>query len=148
MNARELERFWSKVDKSGDCWLWTASTFPSGGYGQFNVGSKKLGTRRPARAHRYAYEALIGPIPDGLQLDHLCREPLCVNPAHLEPVTQKVNILRGVGWAAVNARKSHCDEGHPLSGSNLARTSGGGRRCRLCANNGQNRRREVARASA
>ena len=81
-------RFWPKVDKSGDCWLWTASSFADG-YGQF-----RLSTKKPVRAHRYAYELLIGKIPAGYELDHLCGEPMCVNPTHLEPVTRAQHVRR------------------------------------------------------
>jgi hypothetical protein len=84
MSARDTEqRFWSKVDKSSDCWLWTASVNGSG-YGQFAVGSRSDGTKHPARAHVYAYEMLVGPVPAGFELDHLCRVRSCVNPAHLK----------------------------------------------------------------
>ena len=82
------ERFWSHVDITEDCWLWTAST--NFGYGQFYAH------KRNYRPHRYAYELLVGEVPDGLVLDHLCRVRHCVNPAHLEPVTHRTNINRGV----------------------------------------------------
>ena len=83
-------RFWRKV-KGGDvttCWIWQASLHR--GYGQFAVSSRQI-----VIAHRFAYEELVGPIPDGLHLDHLCRQPKCVNPWHLEPVTPLVNVRRG-----------------------------------------------------
>ncbi len=127
----EGTRFWAKVDKRGPegCWDWTAST-AGGGYGSFAVGG-----RRKTPAHRYAYEAAHGPIPEGLHLDHLCRNRRCVNPAHLEPVTQQENIRRGEGgkyWAA----KTHCPAGHPYAGANLLMSTNerGGpvRRCRTC----------------
>lgn len=118
------QRFWSKVDASGDCWLWLGS-ITANGYGQTSVGG-----RRQA-AHRYAYEQTVGPIPNGLQLDHLCRVHACVNPDHLEPVTNRENVLRGVGTSAVNARKTHCIHGHPLSGDNLM-VYGSWRKCRTC----------------
>ena len=85
-------------------------------------------------AHRLVYEATIGPVPSGLQLDHLCRNRLCVNPHHLEPVTNRVNTLRGVGPTALNAKKTHCHKGHPFSGSNLIVLPDGSRRCRACRN--------------
>jgi len=91
-----MERFWSKVEKTVSCWLWTAST--RRGYGQFVINNK------PTPAHRFAYEQLVGDIPRGLQLDHLCRVRNCVNPEHLEPVTSRENILRGEGICAVAAR--------------------------------------------
>lgn len=79
-----IERFWEKVDQTGDCWLWTAYT-DGKGYGQFNNGDRLI------RAHRYSYELTNGPIPDGLQLDHRCRVPSCVNPDHLRLATNKQN---------------------------------------------------------
>lgn len=111
-------RFWTKVDRGeGDaCWLWTGSR-GSNGYGAIRAGGAE-GPNVPA--HRLAYELLVGPIPDGLTIDHLCRTPLCVNPAHLEPVTSRENTLRSHNPTAVNARKTHCSAGHPLSGDNLA----------------------------
>ena len=92
----EAERFdakWTPEPNTG-CWLWTGATTP-GGYGRLTVGSQIDGTRRQVRAHRRSYERLVGPIPDGLDLDHLCRTPGCVNPEHLEPVTRRENIRRG-----------------------------------------------------
>lgn len=96
-NGRTAERFWSKVDTSGICWEWTAAR--SDGYGQF-----KSGPGEPAGAHRWAYQYLVGPIPVGVQLDHLCRNRACVNPDHLEPVSQRENILRGYGGAGRTIR--------------------------------------------
>lgn len=92
MIAPTETRFWPKVDRSNGpdaCWIWRASFNPRG-YAQFWDKGRVL------RAHRYAYELLVGPIPDGLQLDHLCRDKRCCNPAHLEPVTAKENVRRGV----------------------------------------------------
>ena len=121
------ERFWAKVVRTDSCWLWTASRVCDG-YGQFRVGS------RPVSAHRFAYELLVGPIPDGLQIDHLCRVRHCVNPAHMEPVTQRVNILRGEGITARHAAQTHCLNGHPLVGENLrpADLRRGKRLCLTC----------------
>ena len=82
------ERFWAKVKKTDGCWLWTGWKNDRG-YGNFEVDST-----RTVKAHRFAYEVLVGPIPDGLTLDHLCRNPSCVNPEHLEPVTLRENIMR------------------------------------------------------
>jgi len=139
-----IDHLWANVDKHGPapdhrpdlgpCWTWTGYT--SGfGYGRVKLRS---GAQRTANAHRVFYECLVGPIPDGLQLDHLCRVRNCVNPDHLEPVTQRENVLRGVGLSAVNARKTHCSQGHPLSGDNLKIEVSGRRRCLAC-------RREVDR---
>lgn len=106
----ELERFRAKytVCPTTGCWNWTASC-TSNGYGQFHINS---GAKRNVGAHRWAYETLVGCVPDGLQLDHLCRNRRCVNPAHLEPVTPQVNTLRGATLPARNARKTHCPQGH------------------------------------
>jgi hypothetical protein len=84
--------------------------------------------------HRVVYEALVKPIPVGLVLDHLCRVRHCVNPAHLEPVTQRENVLRGETAPAANKAKTHCVRGHPFSGQNLILRKSGVRECRTCAN--------------
>lgn len=105
------------------CWIWQGFTSESG-YGQ--VG-------RNQRAHRVMYEALRGPIPAGLELDHLCRVPPCVNPAHLEPVTRAENNRRSGSASALNADKTHCRNGHPLAGDNLyVHPASGKRRCKQC----------------
>ena len=126
------ERFWRKVNKTETCWLWTGS-LKAAGYGRLRVGEAYVG------AHRYSYELHVGPIPAGLQLDHLCRTPACVNPAHLEPVSCRENVRRGVSPAAVNARREECLHGHALSGYNLI-WEGTHRLCRICANAKQRRR--------
>ncbi|MCU1617180.1 MAG: hypothetical protein JWO98_4720 [Frankiales bacterium] len=108
------ERFWPKVHKTESCWLWVAS-LNSKGYGQFYDG------RRVVQAYKFAYEMARGPVPDGLDLDHLCRNPVCVNPAHLEPVTSRANTLRGYGPTAIHARKTHCIRGHELPAPNARR---------------------------
>lgn len=111
------------------CWIWQKSKQPTG-YGQLRVGKKTL------YAHRVAYEVFKGPIPEGLQIDHLCRNRECVNPEHLDAVSQRTNILRGVGSAALNSRKTECAQKHPYDGENLLlekRKNGrNGRRCRVC----------------
>lgn len=119
------ERFWPKVDADGDCWLWTGSQ-AGGGYGWFMGGKGKS-----IPAHRWAYEHLIGEVPEGLDLDHLCRVRRCVNPDHLEPVTRHVNVIRGAG-GKLNAAKTHCPAGHEYADSNLIIDSKGRRRCRIC----------------
>jgi hypothetical protein len=121
------ERFWEKVNKRGpdECWPWTAAVGKHG-YGVLGVGPHKTTT-----APRFAYELLVGPIPKGLTIDHLCRNRLCVNPNHLEVVTRGENVLRGESVPAQNARKTHCKRGHLLAGDNLIITSQG-RRCRAC----------------
>jgi hypothetical protein len=133
MTTRD-ERFWSKVKKTKGCWLWTAST-RNGGYGQFWIPP------RVQVAHRVAYEWLVGPIPDGTELDHLCRTPACVNPDHLEPVPHRINILRGEGPSAKHAVKTRCPAGHIYDEKNTYEWRGM-RRCRLC-NAAQARRRRL-----
>src|SRR5688572_10483798 len=108
------DRFWEKVEQTATCWIWKAST--SSGYGDFWVDGKTV------KAHRYAYTLLVGPIPEGMELDHVrergCTMTNCVNPAHLEPVTHTVNVLRGNGACAQNARQTHCVRGHEFTPEN------------------------------
>jgi hypothetical protein len=111
----------------GACWPWVGTISPYG-YGQTRLGSRRDGTQRKLGAHRAVYEFAVGPIPDGLQLDHLCRVRHCVNPLHLEPVEKRVNGERGESFAAVNARKTHCPRGHPYDW----RDANGGRGCLQC----------------
>lgn len=131
------ERFWRKVQKTAACWEWRAFR-DQDGYGVFGVR-----TGLSVRAHRFAYEDLVGPIPDGLVIDHLCRNRACVNPAHLEPVENRTNILRGVGSPAQNARREFCVNGHPLAGDNLYPQPDGKRMCKECR-----RQRKRARLEA
>jgi len=120
------ERFWMQVNKQGPekCWTWHGYT--QKGYGRFGANGKNHA------AHRWLYETLYGALESGKQLDHLCRNRACVNPAHMEPVTRKENILRGVGAPAQNARKTHCKRGHPLFGANIFRSNSNQRHCRAC----------------
>lgn len=112
------------VTESG-CWIWTGCE--ADGYGVFAFHGKRWSS------HRYMYEYFIGPVPQGLVLDHLCRVRCCGNPWHLELVTNRVNILRGIGIAAQCAIKTHCVRGHLLSGDNLRLQAKGLRRiCRAC----------------
>lgn len=120
------ERFWSRVDKTGDCWLWLGP-LDHGGYGKCHRTDD--GVERTYGAHRISYELSVGPIPDGLQLDHLCRVRSCVNPDHLEPVTQRENLVRAEGFIARQVRSSLCPKGHPYD---YIRPAGGGRDCSLC----------------
>lgn len=108
------------VDPDTGCWLWTGA-LNGKGYGQIGVEGRSRST------HRVAYEALVGPIPDGLQLDHLCRVRHCANPEHLEPVTGAENLAR----SPLMGSKTHCLRGHPLSGFNVIR-NGNRRYCREC----------------
>ena len=131
-------RFESKyvIDPTTGCWLWTAKIEWTG-YGRISLGGRR---GRLEMAHRVAYELHVGPIPDGLEIDHLCRVRHCVNPAHLEAVTSQVNVLRGRGPAVAAARgriqqraKTHCPSGHPYSGANLYVSPDGRRRsCKTC----------------
>jgi hypothetical protein len=118
------ERFWSKVDKTETCWLWTAAR-NNAGYGVFwNDGKVSV-------AHRYAYESGVGAVPSGLQLDHLCRVRHCVNPSHLEPVTNRENCLRGESPKAIAHRTGICKYGHSLADAMRDRR-GLVRNCRTC----------------
>lgn len=128
MNAKTYNRFVCKFTVGDDCWQWIRPIGAgSNGYARFWDGERQVW------GHRYAYELLRRPIPAGLQIDHLCRNRGCVNPKHLEIVTQKTNLQRGHGRGAVNASQTHCPAGHPYKGDNLyVQPSNGGRRCRIC----------------
>lgn len=118
------KRFMAKVSVvDGECWEWTAY-IDRKGYGVFGIDSRNL-----VKAHRYSYELHVGPIPHGMQLDHLCRVRHCVNPAHLEPVTNRENVIRGN-----NAREmaSTCSRGHRFDASNTYINPRGNRECRAC----------------
>lgn len=110
----------AKIEPQGDCWAWVAYKNKSG-YGRVRLFG------RLTLAHRAVYVLLVGPIPEGLTLDHLCRNPPCVNPAHLEPVTMRINALRGVGPTAINAAKVFCIRGHRLVRGTRQRI------CKICA---------------
>jgi hypothetical protein len=114
------------IDPETGCWIWQRAT-SADGYGRVSVGGKVI------PAHRRAYELLVGPIPKGLTIDHLCRNRPCVNPDHLEPVTNRENILRGNTLPAANAAKTHCKYGHPFSPENTWHDlKRGWRKCRTC----------------
>jgi hypothetical protein len=151
MTPEQLERFMAKVDldEPEGCWPWRAS-LGTASYGQFFLD------RRTRLAHRVSYEHFVGPIPAGLELDHLCHTAddscdgglacphrRCVNPAHLEPVTNVVNVRRGA-----RARSAYCSHGHPFDERNTYRPGGGHRHCRECnreaARRYKSRRKEAA----
>lgn len=123
----QLARFLAKIEVSHDCWQWTAAK-NSTGYAVWTP----CGGAKQVYSHRLAYELFVGPIPSGLQLDHLCRNRSCVNPAHLDPVDGRINILRGSGPAALNAIKTHCKHGHPFDEENTRWGKNGERACKEC----------------
>lgn len=134
-----LERFMAKVAPAtdgSDCLLWIGAT-DGKGYGLFQVAS-----RRSVRAYRWYWEHLHGPVPEGRHLDHLCRNHACVNDEHLEPVTQRENILRGMAPAAINARKTSCIRGHAF-----VRDDRGHRRCPTCEAAAKRRHKAKRRAA-
>jgi hypothetical protein len=143
-----VRRFWAKVNRHGPvperrpdlgpCWLWTATTNGAPGYGIFRGGEgrDKYGSRKWVLAHRYAQTLQNGPIPPGLEPDHLCFVHLCVNPSHLEPVSHRENTLRGDGPSAKQARRSSCVAGHPFDTVDKA----GRRRCSVCDREKEERR--------
>lgn len=134
-----LLRFCSKVKiVPGQCWEWTDSL--RGGYGRLKVDGHYI------PAHVFAYQTFIGPVPDGLDLDHVCRNRACVNPLHLEPVTRSVNVRRGVAPLRAGLKeksKTHCPQGHPYSKENTYVAPNGHRKCRACRRDRDRRKREA-----
>ena len=128
----------AKVEKQDNgCWIWTGATDGDKRYGCIGVKGKLL------RAHRASYELFRGPIPEGLSLDHLCKTTLCVNPDHLDPVTHKVNVLRGDSIQAENATKTHCPRGHEYD---ITVNNGAGRWCSICQREQTRERQRAYRA--
>jgi HNH endonuclease len=120
------EKFFDKVQKTDNCWNWIGPI--QNGYGRFRI------SQRPTKmksAHRFSYEAHIGPIPSGLTIDHLCRNRSCVNPSHMEVVSIKENVLRGESISAINSRKLKCIKGHAFSKENTSICMGR-RVCKSC----------------
>lgn len=115
----------TRTRKIRGCWVWTGAP-NSEGYGTVRYEGRMW------KAHRLFYTMLVGPIPEGLTLDHTCRRRLCVRPEHLEPVTQRVNVLRGQSTAAKRARQTHCKRNHPFNAVNTHVTKQGYRKCRVC----------------
>jgi hypothetical protein len=120
----EAERFWEKVRKTETCWLWTGTSV--NGYGYFHLGRERS---KNVSAHRWAYANANGPIPEGLEIDHLCRVRACVRPDHLEAVTRTVNIRRA---PSANGKKTHCKRGHEFTPENTYLNTSGGRERRVC----------------
>lgn len=132
-------RFWAKVDRRGDneCWPWLGAH--TNGYAVFSWSGGQ-------KAHRFAYELLVGPIPEGLVIDHVrargCVRRDCTNPQHLEAVTNSENVKRGDGTHRTNARKTHCIHGHELTQENTYIDPSGGRNCRTCKRERDSARRQ------
>lgn len=131
-------RFLAKIAAGPNCcWQWTGAKNRNG-YGNFLPDGRRTIDGQPVQrryklAHRYAYEQFVGPIPDGMEIDHLCKNPSCVNPKHLEAVSRYENIMRSDCFTAVHAKKTHCPKGHPYSGDNLFFSKDGARQCRACS---------------
>lgn len=135
MGSNELGHFLKFIKVIDTCWQWQGGQCGSTiAYGTYRRNG------RQAPAHRVSYELFRGPIPDGLVIDHLCRNGLCVRLDHLEAVPQRTNVMRGNGLAAINARKIRCIHGHEFDDANTYWTPVGKRRCRACHRAGERRR--------
>lgn len=125
-----IETVWERINKTDTCWLWTGG-LNQDGYGKMSLNSKTK------VVHRWLYEQLVGPIPGGLQIDHLCRVRNCVNPSHLEPVTPQENIRRGMRGQGYlrgpnKTKKTHCKNGHEFTNENTYLGKKGHRIIRIC----------------
>lgn len=136
------DRFWDKVRKTDTCWQWVGA-INSAGYGSF-----RLSTTVSIQAHRWCYEVYRSPVPIDMVLDHTCRNRSCVNPDHLEVVTNRINVLRGYGACAQNARKTHCPKGHEYTPSNTYSRLLNQRACRECRRASNRERKSRLRAKA
>lgn len=139
-------KFRQRIVMIGDCWAWCGVVNGHSGYGQVNWRGYTA-----HKVHRATYELLVGPIPDGLTIDHLCFNRMCCNPAHLEPVTNRENILRGNNLCAKNARKSACPKGHNYEQYGFTNKRGS-RSCRICTrqqgNEWSRRNRQASRSAS
>ena len=133
------DNFWSKFDRTGPdvlglgpCWNWQGAVQKHNGYGRLTTRSYTKGQKRSFAAHRLAYELVNGPVPEGLQLDHLCRNRICGNPTHLEPVTMRENLMRGETLAAQLSSQTACKHGHEFTPENTYRRRDGSRNCKTC----------------
>lgn len=126
MRPSTEERFWVKVDRTQDCWIWLGLRKKNSRYGKFWANGKMMPT------HRYSYEQSNGPIPVGLEIDHLCRRPECIRPDHLEAVTHRENNKRSKSITSLNSVKTHCLRGHIFDLFNTRVDLYGKRVCRTC----------------
>lgn len=142
------QRFWknaNRAENTESCWLWQGST-TADGYGNLGTVLLSKGKMKVEKAHKVAWKLLIGPLPEApLILDHLCRNRACVNPWHLDPVTWRENVRRGNAFAGINARKTHCINGHEFDEANTILFGNNWRRCRTCTNIFEAKRRERKR---
>jgi len=128
----------------GRCWVWTR--YLNKGYGALQVGT--LAKTKKVLAYKFSWELVNGPVPEGLELDHLCRNRACVRPSHLEPVTHQLNMLRGDTFASRQVQVTECPQGHPYDEKNTHVKSSGKRKCRACDRDRHREIRAARRAAA